>query len=202
MLQIAEIKYAKLMAEIHIESLSKSFLASLGVDFLTLLYEKLIDDKNIITIGVIKDGKLLGFIVAGESLRGVYLNLLKQPKKLIPTLVRGGISFMKLINMFEIGYYSFMEPKKFKQVKSNFLKAELYLLAVKNEARRLGIATQLFNHLQKLFYQDGINEFQVLVGSELFSAREFYIKMGAEQNFVIKYHGKPTFIFKNSIRYD
>ena len=52
------------IAKIHKECLAKSFLATLGEKFLTLLYKTLVEYKKGIFLIAKDDGKIIGFVSA------------------------------------------------------------------------------------------------------------------------------------------
>ena len=58
----------KEIGRIHKECLHKSFLATLGERFLTLLYKTLIEYKNGILIVAEDNGKIVGFVSATTNI--------------------------------------------------------------------------------------------------------------------------------------
>jgi len=162
------------IAKIHKECLTKSFLATLGEKFLTLLYKTLVEYKKGILLVAEDNGKIIGFVSATADTGGFYKYFLK--KKFIEAsflLLPKAINLNTLRKIFETLKYS-------KKNKINILlpKAELLSIAVKEDYQRKGVAQQLFKALAKEFYKKGINEFKIVVGDSLLNAKKFYRKMG------------------------
>ena len=162
------------VAKVHKECLAKSFLATLGEKFLTLLYKTLVEYKKGILLIAEDDGKIIGFVSATVATVDFYRFFLK--KKFIEAsflLLPKAINLNILRKIFETLRYS-------KKNKINILlpKAELLSIAVKEDYQRKGVAQQLFKALAKEFYKNGINEFKIVVGDNLVNAKKFYRKMG------------------------
>ena len=180
------------MADLHIGALPESFLASLGRRFLILVYEQLITDPTIITLGHIRDGKLLGFVTAGRGLKQVYVKLFRRPFRLFNALVQSDINCAKLIGIVELVAYSLRSSTQKKETISSEISSELYLLAVSPNYRRLGVATKLFEELVRSFSLSGTDAFKVLVGGELLGAQGFYESHGLVKRSHFTHHGKLT----------
>ena len=97
---------AKLIAQLHEEALDKSFLGSLGVPFLTLLYEAMIDDHKTIVLFECDEVGLIGFVSGGVHLGRIYLSLLRRPFKLMWSLRAVLVSARKIRGVFEILSFS------------------------------------------------------------------------------------------------
>lgn len=162
------------IAKIHKKCLDKSFLATLGEKFLTLLYKSLIECENGILIVAEDNGKIIGFVSATANTGDFYRYFLK--KKFIKAsflLLPKAINLNTLRKIFETLKYS-----KKKEINVSLPEAELLSIAVKEDYQRKGIAKQLFEALVNEFHKKRIKEFRIVVGSNLFKAKKFYQKMG------------------------
>lgn len=199
-MMIVDTRYAQQMANMHINALPESFLASLGVKFLSLVYELLISDPEIITIGEFKGSKLIGFVAAGGSLKRIYVKLLFKPLLVFRSLAWNSVRFNSLRGIFEVIIYSFCtESTKRKNVNAKRTIPELYLIAVESNYQRLGIASNLLQELIDYFVEQGTMEFKVLVGEELEIAKKFYEKHGLTRRSRIVHHGKYALEYTKEI---
>ena len=170
----AKLSDCLLVAKIHKKCLDKSFLATLGEKFLTLLYKTLVEYKKGILLVAEDDGKIIGFVSATADTGGFYRYFLK--KRFIKAaflLLPKAIDLNTLKKIFETLKYS-----KKNEINILLPKAELLSIAVKEDYQRKGVAKQLFKALVNEFHKMGINEFRIVVGSSLFKAKNFYQKMG------------------------
>lgn len=183
------------IAKTHKEYLGKSFLATLGEKFLTLLYKTLVEYKKGILLVAEDDGKIIGFVSATADTGGFYKYFIK--KKFIKAsflLLPKAINLNIVRKIFETLRYS-------KKNKTNILlpKAELLSIAVEEDYQRKGVAQQLFKALAKEFYKNGIIEFKIVVGDSLLNAKKFYRKMGCIKVGEFELHRGETseiYIFK------
>ena len=198
---IRDLKYAEHMAQIHVDALPNSFLASLGTRFLTLLYKHLIEDDNVVTLGIVEKQKLIGFITAGNSLNRVYFKLLKKPFLLWCSLFYSNVNLKKIRGIAELAYYTIRPYKNKASGMDMQCQNELYLLAIHPKHRRNGIASGLFENLMQVFLQNGIEQFKILVGEDLKEAQMFYEKHGAIKRRQFLYNGKLAIEYKKIIDY-
>ncbi len=189
-------KEIKDVANIHHKYLNTSFLSQLGSGFLFYLY-KSINECDETELIVAKNGEhVIGFITGAESLKPIYIHLLKKyffqtSFKLIPHL----FNFSKIKKIAEVLRYSKDETKS--SDTSHHPKAELLSIAIKKEFQGTGIAQELFLQLAKQFKQKGHRDFKIIVGQELTTAKKFYTKMGAVKiDTVIIHEGLSSVIYK------
>lgn len=171
---------ARDIAALHARALDQSFLSTLGVPFLTLLYGAMIEDQNTIVVCEFEDSELVGFVSGGLGLRGIYLGLLKRPISLLWSLRSLLGSFQRLRGVVEILLFSFTSGEKNKTGEvTNLPSAELYTIAVSEHARGSGAGPRLYESLGEAFLGMGIQQYKILVGDQLTAAHAFYKKMGA-----------------------
>ena len=61
---------AREIAALHCQSLNRSFLSTLGVPFLTRLYDAMLADDTTIVIYEYQGSELKGFVTGGRGLKG------------------------------------------------------------------------------------------------------------------------------------
>ena len=164
----------KKIARLHKLSINQGFLSTLGEPFLALLYEAIDSDPNSILLTEEINGKILGFLAGGKNMKYVYLQMLRQSPRLITALLPEIIKPKKLIGMLELVWFLF---KKKTNVETKM--PELFSIAVLHSERSKGIAKRLYKSFSRGLSQNGESAFCILVGDNLDSAHQFYLKMGA-----------------------
>lgn len=178
------------VARLHIEGISTGFISSLGVGFVSALYEAIAEDDNSFGFVAIEGDKVLGFVAFTANLSKLYKSV----------LVKNGFRFFfilsgKLISLNTIKkiWSNLFYPKKMKEM--DLPDAELLSIAVAPEGRGKGIAGQLtqagFNECAKR----GIDKVKVLVAADNDAANKLYVKCGFEFETRIDSHGHISNIY-------
>lgn len=162
------------IAELHVAEINQGFLATLGVDFLALLY-RAIDDSNESILLVERDkGRVIGFVSGAGAMAPIYWRMLrhwpKLAKSLLPSLFRPN----RVWRILEILHYSRKHGSN-----AHLPAFELLSIAVRRDDRGRGIAQSLYNALIDEFRTLRVGEFRIVVGDELDAAHRFYKRMGA-----------------------
>ena len=92
------------LAQLHFKYLNKGFLSSLGIPFLTLLYEAIDANKESILIVEKVNGKVIGFVSGTNGLGPIYKQLLFRLHRLATRVDRSYISqreFQRLATKIE-----------------------------------------------------------------------------------------------------
>ena len=74
------------IASLHCEHINQGFLATLGVPFLTLLYEAIDKDSESVLLVERLDHSIVGFVTGTHGLGRIYKQLLLKPLRLIYAL--------------------------------------------------------------------------------------------------------------------
>ena len=184
------------IASMHLNLLSDGFLASLGHDFLYLLYKEIYRSDSA-TLIVAREGNLVsGFIAGGVGLKHIYLRLLKRPIKLTYTIVP------KLLNrrIFAQFISVSLRNKRVNYDRTLQTSAELYSICVARKYHGAGISDELYLQLSKYFTDNDVKEFLIFVGEKLDRAHSFYLKKGASKvGSVSQGAGKMSLIFAQKI---
>lgn len=170
---------ARIIAEIHKSEISKGFLSSLPLDFLTKLYKEIIRSESSFCIVTEQDSDIVGFVSGTTSLNAFYKYFLSHSffsaaLILLPKL----LSFKKILE-------SLFYPTREK----NLPQAELLTIAVKKSFQGQGIASELLQRFIAEMKNKGVGQFKVLVGKELDAANRFYEKNGFKYFSDVSIHG-------------
>ncbi len=164
----------KVIASLHSDNINQGFLASLGVPFLTLLYEVIDKDSKSVLLVERVDHSVVGFVTGTCGLGRIYKQLLLKPLRLIYALKSCLLSPSKIYKIIELLLIS-----KDRNISSDFSKQELLSIVVTPAYQGRGHAENLFNSLCSHFRKEGASCFNIVVGSNLDRAHAFYMKMGS-----------------------
>ena len=183
------------VAELHATGINQGFLSSLGVDFLTLLYEAIDSSHDAVLLVEYGHGRVVGFVSGAASLGPIYKALLRRPVRLISTLWPVLLSPVKLWRILELMIYTLWSfDKKPESALPVLPKFELISISVSLDQRRSGIALRLYEGLKEAAAERGFDAFKIVVGEQLDSAHKFYTRMGAVPVSKIAVHGNATSI--------
>jgi len=164
MINLADKKYAKILAQIHKDEISAGFLSSLPSNFLEKFYISVIE--NDFSVIAKENGEIVGFIAGTADIGKLYSYFLK--RYFFHSAV---ILLPKIFNLRKI-----METLFYPKNKE--IKAELLTIAVKKEFQGKGVARYMLEFFVSEMRKRGVNKFKVLVGEELKPAIRFYEKNG------------------------
>ena len=164
----------RIVAIHHCDNITQGFLASLGVPFLTLLYEAIDKDSESVLLVVRVDRRVVGFVTGTRGLARIYKQLLLKPLRLIYSLKSCILSPSKMYKIIEVLLIS-----KDSDISSDLPKQELLSIVVNPAYQGGGHAENLFNALCSHFREEGASSFSIVVGSNLDRAHAFYTKMGS-----------------------
>ena len=186
--------YAEL-ARIHSSCIDLGFLSSLGLGFLSLLYEAIDADDNSHLILEKKEGSVIGFVAGGRGMKSIYRKLLIRLPRLLVALFPAMLNPRKVSKIIELLFFA----KKQNPVSSS-PEAELFSIAVIQSARGSGLAQKLYNALGERFFQDGESAFCIVVGENLNQAHRFYQKMGAVPFAQVSVHkGQSSTLYRQDL---
>lgn len=162
------------IAKLHCNHINQGFLATLGVPFLTLLYESIDKDSESVLLVERVDNSIVGFISGARGLSRIYKKLLLKPIRLIYSLKSCLLSPSKIYKIIEV-----LLIIKNSNISSDLPKHELLSIVVDPAYQGGGHAENLFKALCSHFKGEGIESFSIVVGSTLDRAHAFYRKMGS-----------------------
>ena len=185
-----QVVHAGQVASLHIQCISTGFISSMGIDFVTSLYEAIVQSKSSFGVVAVKNEKVLGFVAFTTNLNKLYKSVVwRKGAKLALLLAGNMLSLRQIKKTFETLFY----PARTK--KMNLPSAELLSIAVGPEERGKGLAGELiekgFQHYQKI----GVDKVKVLIGADNKPGNKLYLKTGFELVGQIVNHGVLSNIY-------
>jgi len=189
-----KVEHARNIAALHIQGISTGFISSLGIDFVTALYEAIAKSTSSFGLEVEDNGKVLGFVTFTTNLNKLYKSIIAKKGWRFGLLLAGKIfSLQRIKKLFETLLY----PTRVKEM--NLSSAELLSIVIHPGECRGGLATKLvqksFEHCQKI----GLDKVKVLVGADNEPANKLYIKCGFKLVGQIDNHGVTSNIYEAQI---
>jgi ribosomal protein S18 acetylase RimI-like enzyme len=164
----------EVIASLHCDYINQGFLATLGVPFLTLLYEVIDQDSKSVLLVERVDQSVVGFVAGTHGLGRIYKQLLFKPFRLIYSLKSCLLSPSKIYKIIEV-----LLINKVSDISSDLPKQELLSIVVNSAYQGEGHAESLFKALCSHFRAEGVGSFRIFVGSNLDKAHGFYAKTGS-----------------------
>lgn len=183
------------VAQLHAGNIDQGFLSSLGISFLSLLYEAIDANESSVLLIARQEGRVVGFVTGAEGMGSIYRQLLRRWPSLFMALLPAMVSPRKLSKIAEILWMG----KKEKPV-LGLPHAELLSIAVEPGQRGQGCAQSLYRELVDHFRERGVFAFRIVVGEQLKTAHQFYKKMGAEPVGCIEVHqgqGSIMYVYRS-----
>lgn len=184
------IEHAQQVAALHIQCISTGFISSMGIDFVTSLYEAIVRSKSSFGVVAVRNEKVLGFAAFTTNINTLYKSIVwKKGLKFALLLASHMCSPTRLKRMFETLFY----PARIKN--KDLPSAELLSIAVAGEEQRKGLAGELiergFRHCRKT----GVDKVKVLIGADNKAGNKLYLKSGFEPAGQIINHGLPSNVY-------
>jgi ribosomal protein S18 acetylase RimI-like enzyme len=185
-----QLVHAQQVATLHIEGISTGFISSLGIDFVTSLYEAIVQSKSSFGIVAEKNSKVLGFAAFTTNLNQLYKSIILKKGPLFAFKLAGKmISLRRIKRIFETLFY----PARIKNM--NLPEAELLSIVVSPAEQGKGLAGRLIEkglqHCQKM----GVDKVKVLIGADNKPGNKLYLKFGFELTGQILNHGVLSNIY-------
>jgi len=179
-----ETRHAKEIAKLHIQGISTGFISSLGVDFVTALYEAIAQSKSSFGFVAQQANKTVGFVAFAVNINKLYMSVVLRKGLRFGFLLAGRMfSLRRIKKVFETLFY----PARIR--KMYLPKPELLSIVVVEEQRRRGIASSMIRKGFEECVRRKIEEVKVLVAAQEKSTNEFYLKCGFELVGQIENHG-------------
>lgn len=184
-------RHAHSAAALHIQGINTGFISSLGINFVTALYEAIAKSASSFGFAVEDNDKVLGFVTFTTNLNRLYKSIIAKKGWRFALLLAGKMFSVKRIKrIFETLFY----PSRVK--KMHLPDAELLSIAVNPEKYHNGLATELvrksFEHCRKI----GLDKVKVLVAAANEPANKLYRKCGFKLVGQIDNHGVTSNIYE------
>ncbi|MCP4260024.1 MAG: GNAT family N-acetyltransferase [Planctomycetes bacterium] len=185
-----QVEDARQVAALHIQCISTGFISSMGIDFVTCLYEAIVRSKSSFGVVAIRDEKVLGFAAFTTNINKLYKSMVWRKGLKFALLLAGQMCSLKRVKkIFETLFY----PARIKNM--NLPSAELLSITVASEEQRKGLANKLiemgFRHCRKR----GVDKVKVLIGADNKAGNKLYLNYGFEPAGQINNHGVLSNIY-------
>lgn len=191
------IEYARQVAALHIQCISTGFISSMGIDFVTYLYEAIVQSNSSFGVVAVRNGKVLGFAAFSKNINTLYKSIIWRKGLRFALLLAGQICSLKQVKkIFETLFY----PARIKN--KNLPSAELLSIAVAPEEQRKGLAGELIEMGLRHYRKTGVDKVKVLIGADNKAGNKLYLKCGFEPAGQIINHGLPSNIYVTQINQD
>ena len=163
------------VAQLHVDNINQGFLATLGTDFVSLMYQAIDEAQDSVLLVEERDGRVVGFVSGGKGMGTIYKRMLRHPLRLGLALLPSALSPKRVLRILEILRYSQRQ-----NLGADLPDAELLSIAVDPGFRGQQLADGLYHRLEEHFRRSGIASFKIIVGDALAAAHRFYRRMGAQ----------------------
>lgn len=175
------------VAQLHVDNINQGFLATLGVGFVSLMYQAIDEARDSVLLVEERDGKVIGFVSGGKGMGTIYKKMLLHPFRLALALLPSALSPKRVLRILEILRYS-----QGRHPEAELPDGELLSIAVDPRFRGQQVAETLYRRLEKYFRSLHIDAFKITVGEALVSAHRFYRRMGASPVTKVEVHDGET----------
>jgi predicted ATP-grasp superfamily ATP-dependent carboligase/GNAT superfamily N-acetyltransferase len=177
-------EHARAVAELHISGIKTGFISSLGVDFVTALYEAIAKSTYGYGFVAIMSGRVVGFASFATDLGGLYKSVIrKNGLRFIFSLARKMLSPNTARKAIETLFY----PTRIRNMQ--LPAAEFLSMVVSADARRKGLATEFIKAGFAEAASRGIDKLKILAAVDIKPINKLYEKLGFELVGQINNHG-------------
>ena len=185
-------------AKIHSKEIPSGFLPTLGLSFLSSLYEFFSKSKYSLLLLAVEDSKVVGFIVISLHTKLFFKQYLwTQSYKnfyKIPFSIFGKMFIVKTIEVLKY-------PFKSKKTKADFVSnSEIFNFCVDSSVQGRGVGQLLFSKAVDELKSSKVKVLKIVTGQKQISAQKFYYKSGATFSHKVMVHkGEESMVFKYEI---
>jgi N-acetylglutamate synthase-like GNAT family acetyltransferase len=186
------------VSRLHREGITKGFLSTLGVPFLSRLYEAINLQMNSCILIAEYEGEVCGFVAGAADTHGLYKEIiLKKWILFILPLVRYLFNIKMIKKMVETLFYGLKKEKC--EVKRNTCTAELLSIAVDKRWRGKHIGRRLVSALEIFFKSKDIIEYKVVTFSRDSQSNDFYKACNFDFTGTFVHHNKMMNVYHKKI---
>lgn len=187
-------EHAHDIAALHIQSINRGFISSLGIDFVTALYEAIAHSSSSFGFAAEDNDRVLGFVAFTSDLNKLYKSIIVKKGWRFALMLAGKmLSVQRIKKVLETLFY----PSRVK--KMNLPSAELLSIVINPEDCRNGLATKLVQKSFKHCRQIGLDKVKVLVAADNEAANKLYLKCGFKLAGQIDNHGILSNIYEAEV---
>ncbi|MEW6097393.1 MAG: GNAT family N-acetyltransferase [bacterium] len=161
--------YLKQIVKIHYDSLSyRSFITNFGESFLFQLYISILKKKLGFLVCASEDNQVIGFILACIDSSKIFPLVFKKFYIFLPLIIGGILKKPNLI-------LNLLQTFLYKNKAITNIKAELLVIAVKENYRSKGLGGSLLKLFEDRFRELGIERYKVTVHKDMLASNNFYL---------------------------
>ena len=182
---------ARDVASLHITGISGGFISSLGIDFVTALYEAMAKSSH--SFGyVVKEGdEIIGFSSFTTDLGKLYKSVLRKNFFRFFFLLAGKIFSVRTIKkIFETLFY----PSRIKK-EMDLPSAEFLSMVIAEKGRGKGLATKFVKKGFRECAQRGHKEIKIMAAVQIVPINKLYSKLGFTIVSQIENHGVVSNVY-------
>jgi ribosomal protein S18 acetylase RimI-like enzyme len=174
----ADVHQAKVIASLHRQTLTGSFLAKLGIEFLESLYAFLV--KTELVIVYTEEEVVKGFVSFSDNSSGMMKRFLFTCPVCVFRLLGILVSSPSILKRFIETFSAPLKSKTSKSAEGNIIlpDAELLSISVDPACQQSGIGSQLLKALEEELLKKKIQKYKVIAGVSLEGANKFYLRNG------------------------
>ncbi len=179
------------VAEMHIKGIRTGFISTLGIKFLTAVYQSIATSKNGFGIVALRDDKIIGFAAFSADTSALYMDIFLKKGFRFATLLAGRLfSYRQIRNIAETILYPVRTKKESLQVQG-----ELLSTVVVEEERGKGISQAILREGFEICRKKQIEKIKILVAADNKPANRLYEKCGFTLLCQIYNHGIKSNIY-------
>lgn len=188
------VEHAREIAALHIQGIDKGFISSLGIKFVTALYEAIARSATSFGYAAEDGGRVCGFVTFTTSLSRLYKSVIAEGGWRFALLLAGRMfSVRRIKRILETIVYPARVGKK------QLADAELLSIVIHPEKCKQGLATELVRKSFERCRQLGLDKVKVLVGADNEPANRLYQRCGFTFVEQIENHGVPSNIYEADV---
>lgn len=176
------------ISSLHRLAIPRSFMGSLGLDFLILFYDFLINNDPYTVSAIARiDNEIAGFAIFNTRVRGINLRFLKH------LALKRTLSFLKLIPALSRNFSKSLNSFLYTSRCPDNMECEFISLAVEERHRKKGIGKKLILMGEDALRKRGVRIYRTMVGKGI-DAHTFHMRMGMKRHSDITVRGKEQSI--------
>jgi len=187
-------KYFIECARIHSKEIPYGFLPTLGVDFLSSLYEVFSKSKYSFLLLAIEDSRVVGFIAVSLHTKLFFKQYLwtQSYKNLhkIPISIFGQVFIKKIVEVLKYPFESKISDGGF------ISNSEIFNFCVADGMQGRGVGQLIFSNAVAQLKDMGVEKLKIVTGHSQMGAQKFYYKCGATLSHkIIVHQGEESLVF-------
>ncbi len=183
-IEIFKPEHAAQVAQLHIDGIKTGFISSLGIDFMTTLYDSISASESGFGFVALKNENVIGFSIFTINLNALFRHVIRKSGfKLMMKLAFNINSFSRIKKVLETLFY----PSRIKNM--NLPPAELLSMVISKEGRGTGLAARMTKKSLRECKDRGEKSIKALVAVDLIPINKLYKILGFKVVTQIINHG-------------